>query len=398
MLEKIMGRGWSSKVGGRGIISFYRKVFWDSPAPRNLNWGWNYGSLLGFTLVIQIIRGLILSLFYVPGTMEDAFNSVQFIERDVNGGWLLRGIHMRGASSFFLYLYCHVGRGLYFGSYDNKKTWRMGVAILVLCMLEGFLGYVLPAGQMSYWGATVICNFLTVVPLVGETLLEYVLGGYRVSGLTLKRFFVVHFLAPFLIIILVIFHLVWAHEKGASNPLGVRPNEWSTLAPGFLYKDLIGLFLAEARAIIIISRFSWVFQEPTNSIIANPIYTPVHIQPEWYFLFAYSILRCVDTKTGGVILILLSVLALLVPIIWSRVGEERSYRGGLQFYPLCKIWYWMFVGTFLGLTFLGSQPPEEPFKILRRYLTVSYFSFFLLMPFIKRFDNWLLRVFIGANS
>nr|QGI24862.1 cytochrome b [Hiatella sp. J HML-2015]WMW23651.1 cytochrome b [Hiatella sp. J YW-2023] len=372
-------------------------MFWDSPAPMNLNWGWNYGSLLGFTLVVQIISGLILSLFYVPGSLEDAFDSVQFIERDVNGGWVLRGIHMSGASSFFLYLYCHVGRGLYFGSYDNKKTWSMGVLILLLCMLEGFLGYVLPAGQMSYWGATVICNFLTVIPLVGETLLEYVLGGYSVSGMTLKRFFVVHFLAPFLIAIMVVFHLLWAHEKGASNPLGASPNEWSSLAPGFLYKDLVGLFLGEVAVMVTMSMNSWVYMEPTNFIMANPMYTPVHIQPEWYFLFAYSILRCVDTKTGGVILMLLSVLSLLVPMAWSGVGEESNYSGGLHFYPLCKMWYWMFVGTFLGLTFLGSQPPEEPFKMLSRYLTVFYFSFFLLLPLVKSVDNWCLKVSLSGE-
>lgn len=192
-------------------------------------------------MIIQIISGLFLSLYYVPGSLKDAFDSIQFIERDVNRGWLLRGVHISGASSFFLFLYCHVGRGLYYGSYDHKKRWVMGIFILVLCMLEGFLGYVLPAGQISFWGATVICNFLTVVPLVGQTLLEYVLGGYRVSGLTLKRFFVVHFLAPFLIIILVLFHLIWVHEKGARNPLGVSCAEWVRLSPGYLYKDLLGL-------------------------------------------------------------------------------------------------------------------------------------------------------------
>nr|ABF60126.1 cytochrome b [Hiatella arctica] len=380
---------WESKVLKKGTLYFYRTIFWDSPAPSNLNWAWNFGSYLSCSLFVQILSGMLLSLYYVPGTMEDAFNSIQFIERDVNGGWILRSVHVAGASSFFFFMYCHVGRGLYYGSYKNFKAWSMGVAILALSMLEGFMGYVLPAGQMSFWGATVISNFLTVIPFFGDTLLKYVLGGYSVCDLTLSRFFVAHFLAPFLISLMVLFHLIWGHEKGASNPLGVSTTDWITLSPGYVFKDLAGGFFMESLVLGMFSSYSWLFQDPTNSIMANPMYTPVHIQPEWYFLFAYSILRCVDSKTGGVIMMLLSILVFLLPMVWGQLDEKKnqSMSSSLRFLPMCKAWYWMFVFSFLGLTFLGTQAPEEPFKMVSQVLSVMYYSFFLFFPFIKKVDS-----------
>nr|ANQ92702.1 cytochrome b [Anadara pilula] len=356
-----------------GLLEGVSKNIIDLPCPPNLNMFWNFGSLLGVFLMSQIGSGILLACHYVPSS-EGAFLSVAHIMRDVQSGWTIRFIHANGASFFFACLYVHVGRGLYYGSYLSQSGWNIGVVLLLISMAIAFTGYVLPWGQMSYWGATVIVNMFSAIPLVGGEVVEWMYGGFVVCDATLKRFFVFHFIMPLILVLIVVVHLLFLHETGASNPLGVS-TFFVPFHPYYSWKDLLGVSVAWFLLSVVCFFFPYLFMDPVNLIPANPMKTPPHIQPEWYFLFAYSILRAVPSKVGGIIALVMSVLILfLVPFF--HTGKFR----GLAFYPSCRVVFWWFVCNFIFLTWLGSMDVEEPFISAGQVSTCIYFSYFVVIP------------------
>lgn len=367
------------------VLKIINGALIDLPAPSNLSIWWNFGSLLGLCLVIQILTGLFLAIHYVSH-VELAFRSVIHIMRDVNYGWILRAVHANGASFFFICLYLHVGRGLYYSSYLYIHTWNIGVILLFLTIGTAFLGYVLPWGQISFWGATVITNLLSAIPYIGKRLVEWVWGGFAVDNATLTRFFAFHFLFPFIIAALTVLHLLFLHETGSNNPLGLnRDNEKVPFHFYFTLKDTVG-FIFLILALLFITIFDpQILTDPENFIPANPLVTPVHIQPEWYFLFAYAILRSIPNKLGGVIALVVSVLVLfLTPFLHK--GVFRS----LCFYPLSQIIFWIFVRIFILLTWIGRCPVEAPYEQIGQILTIFYFLYFLLLPVTQKVWDTIL--------
>nr|UVI60726.1 cytochrome b [Haliotis virginea] len=357
----------------------------DLPAPVNLSVWWNFGSLLGLCLVVQIVTGLFLSMHY-SAHVELAFSSVVHISRDVNYGWLLRAIHANGGSWFFICIYIHVGRGMYYGSHLNVHAWNVGVVLLLLTMATAFLGYVLPWGQMSFWGATVITNLFSAIPYIGGELVQWMWGGFAVDNATLVRFFSLHFLLPFGIVGMSVLHLLFLHEVGANNPLGV--NSDGDKVPFHFYhtvKDLVGFLVLLFFLMLLVFFDPFLLGDPENFIPANPLVTPVHIQPEWYFLFAYAILRSIPNKLGGVVALAMSVVILfVVPLFHS--GKSRSFC----FYPLNQVLFWCFVGVLLILTWIGACPVEPPFEGIGRVFTVLYFVYYLMSPMVQMmWDNIL---------
>ena len=347
----------------------------DLPAPSNLSVWWNFGSLLGLCLIIQILTGLFLAIHYTAH-IDIAFSSVIHISRDVSYGWLLRALHANGASWFFICLYFHIGRGLYYGSYLYQHTWNIGVILLFLTMGTAFLGYVLPWGQISFWGATVITNLLSAIPYLGKILVEWVWGGFAVDNATLTRFYSIHFLLPFIIAATRALHLLFLHETGSNNPLGLsRDRDKVPFHSYYSFKDLVG-FIALISMLSFLALFRpQLLTDPENFIPANPLVTPVHIQPEWYFLFAYAILRSIPNKLGGVIGLVASIAVLfLLPLTHS--GKSRS----LAFYPLNQVLFWTFIGIFFILTWIGACPVEAPYEQIGQVFTVLYFSYFILGP------------------
>lgn len=347
----------------------------DLPAPNNLSIWWNFGSLLGLCLIIQIATGLFLAMHYTPH-IELAFSSVAHISRDVNYGWLLRNLHANGASWFFICLYLHVGRGFYYGSYVNQETWNLGVILIILVMATAFIGYVLPWGQIRFWGATVITNLLSAIPYIGKSIVEWLWGGFAVDNATLNRFFALHFLLPFLIAGVSILHLLFLHQSGSNNPLGLNSN--SDKIPFHVYystKDLVG-FLILLSSLTAIALFSPnLLGDPENFIPANPLVTPIHIKPEWYFLWAYAILRSIPNKLGGVVAMFSALLIyLLVPIIYTQ-----KYRGNI-FYPLTQFIFWVFAANAILLTWIGGCPVEDPYETLGQIFTALYFILFMIIP------------------
>nr|NP_739970.1 cytochrome b [Allocyttus niger]Q8HLD2.1 RecName: Full=Cytochrome b; AltName: Full=Complex III subunit 3; AltName: Full=Complex III subunit III; AltName: Full=Cytochrome b-c1 complex subunit 3; AltName: Full=Ubiquinol-cytochrome-c reductase complex cytochrome b subunit [Allocyttus niger]BAC23566.1 cytochrome b [Allocyttus niger] len=346
----------------------------DLPTPINISVWWNFGSLLGLCLIAQILTGLFLAMHYTAD-IATAFSSVAHICRDVNYGWLIRNLHANGASFFFICLYLHVGRGLYYGSYLYKETWNIGVVLLLLVMMTAFVGYVLPWGQMSFWGATVITNLLSAVPYVGNTLVQWIWGGFSVDNATLTRFFAFHFLFPFIIAAMVLLHLLFLHETGSSNPTGINSGaDKIPFHPYFTYKDLFG-FVILLLALSILTLFSPnLLGDPDNFIPANPLVTPPHIKPEWYFLFAYAILRSIPNKLGGVLALLASILILMVvPLL------HTSKQRGLMFRPLTQILFWTLVADVAILTWIGGMPVEHPFITVGQVASVLYFALFLIL-------------------
>nr|YP_010963429.1 cytochrome b [Lefroyothrips lefroyi]WNL54544.1 cytochrome b [Lefroyothrips lefroyi] len=345
------------------------------PSPMNISLFWNFGSLLGVCLMIQILSGLFLAMHYVPNT-EMAFQSVIHICRDVNMGWFLRMLHANGASFFFICLFLHIGRGLYYESFFLTETWTLGVIIFFLTMASAFLGYVLPWGQMSFWGATVITNLLSAIPYLGQMLVYWIWGSFSVDNATLNRFFVFHFLFPFVVLMMVIFHLFFLHIKGSNNPMGVSSKSFKIpFSPFFTLKDLMGFLLFFIPLIFIISFFPYTLGDPDNFIIANPMVTPAHIKPEWYFLFAYAILRSIPNKLGGVIALVMSILILaFLPFM----KKSKKIQGN-QFKMINQILFWSLVTTFILLTWIGARPVEDPFVLVGQILTVVYFSLFFLI-------------------
>nr|QHQ98507.1 cytochrome b [Coleolaelaps cf. liui XFX-2019] len=350
------------------------KPLLNLPTPSNISYLWNLGSLLGVCLSFQIISGFFLSMHFFSST-DFAFSNVSHICRDINWGWFLRSIHANGASLFFILIFSHIGRGLFFKSYFFKLPWFSGILIFLILMATAFLGYVLPWGQMSYWGATVITNLLSAIPYIGNQMTFWLWGGFSVNNATLIRFFSLHFILPFIIIILVLSHIIFLHSSGSNNPMGC-PMDMDKIPfhPFFSWKDMLGFLLISFIFLFWCLLFPFLICDPENFIQANPLSTPPHIQPEWYFLFAYAILRSIPNKLGGVIALLMSILILL------SLPFSHSSKFSSKFSPFNKILFWSFVSIFIILTFLGACPVEEPFSSLSFSFTYFYFSFFFLTP------------------
>nr|AVN67742.1 cytochrome b [Eurycotis opaca] len=354
----------------------------DLPTPSNISAWWNFGSLLGLCLVIQVITGIFLAMHYCPN-IEMAFSSVNHICRDVNYGWLLRTLHANGASMFFICIYLHIGRGMYYGSYKFMHTWSVGVIILFLTMATAFVGYVLPWGQMSFWGATVITNLLSAIPYLGIDLVQWVWGGFAVDNATLNRFFTFHFLLPFIIMATVMIHLLFLHQTGSNNPTGLNSNfDKIPFHPYFTIKDIMGFIMLIMFLTILSLKEPYILGDPDNFTPANPLVTPVHIQPEWYFLFAYAILRSIPNKLGGVI-----ALAMSIAILFIMPLYKSKFRG-MQFYPINQIMFWLMTSIVILLTWIGARPVEDPYIITGQILTILYFMYYIIMPMMtKVWDN-----------
>nr|AFQ62397.1 cytochrome b [Kateretes pedicularius] len=351
----------------------------DLPSPSNISTLWNFGSLLGLCLMIQILTGLFLAMHYCPN-VELAFNSVAHICRDVNYGWLIRTLHANGASFFFICLYIHIGRGLYYGSFKLIMTWMIGVTIFFCVMGTAFLGYVLPWGQMSFWGATVITNLVSAIPYLGTMIVQWIWGGFAVDNATLTRFFTFHFLFPFIVSALVIIHLLFLHQTGSNNPIGTNSDiDKVPFHPYFSLKDSVG-FITMTMALIWLTLLNpYLLGDPDNFIPANPLVTPIHIQPEWYFLFAYAILRSIPNKLGGVLALVFSIAILyIIPFI------NKSKFQSLQFYPMNKMLFWILVNIVFLLTWIGARPVEDPYILIGQILTVTYFFCYLMNPILTK--------------
>lgn len=359
------------------ILRLANSYLVDSPQPVNLSYLWNFGSLLAFCLVIQIITGVTLAMHYNPSVAE-AFNSVEHIMRDVNNGWLVRYLHSNTASAFFFLVYLHIGRGMYYGSYRAPRTlvWTIGTVIFILMMATAFLGYVLPYGQMSLWGATVITNLMSAIPWVGQDIVEFIWGGFSVNNATLNRFFSLHFVLPFVLAALALMHLIVLHDTaGSGNPLGVSGNyERISFAPYFIFKDLITIFIF----IFVLSLFVFfmpnVLGDSENYVMANPMQTPPAIVPEWYLLPFYAILRSIPNKLLGVIAMFSAILILLLLPI-TDVSRSR----GMQFRPLSKVMFYIFISNFLILMQLGAKHVESPFIEFGQLSTLLYFLYFSII-------------------
>nr|ALO77377.1 cytochrome b [Clanoptilus assimilis] len=361
------------------LIKIINNSLVDLPTPSNITTMWNFGSLLGLCLIIQILTGIFLAMHYCAN-INMAFNSVIHICRDVNYGWLLRTIHANGASFFFICLYFHVGRGMYYSSFKLTETWLIGVTILFVTMATAFLGYVLPWGQMSFWGATVITNLISAIPYLGMSIVQWIWGGFAVDNATLTRFFTFHVLFPFIIAALVIIHLLFLHQTGSNNPLGMNSNlDKIPFHPYFSFKDIQGFLIMTFLLIFLTLLSPYYLGDPDNFTPANPMVTPTHIKPEWYFLFAYAILRSIPNKLGGVMALVMSIAILyFLPFMYNMNMQSSN------FYPISKFLFWFFVCIVILLTWIGARPVEDPYVMVGQILTVVYFIYFLMnMIFIK---------------
>jgi len=369
----------------------------DSPQPSNISYLWNFGSLLAFCLIIQIITGVTLGMHYVPNISE-AFDSVEHIMRDVNNGWLVRYLHFNTASAFFFLVYLHIGRGLYYGSYKAPRTlvWTIGTVLFICMMATAFLGYVLPYGQMSLWGATVITNLMSAIPWIGQDIVQFIWGGFSVNNATLNRFFALHFVLPFVLAALALMHLIALHDSsGSSNPLGVSGNyDRLPMHPYFIFKDLITIFLFILVLSIFVFFMPNVLGDSENYVMANPMQTPPAIVPEWYLLPFYAILRSIPNKLLGVIAMFAAILALLI-LPFTDLSKLR----GNQFRPLSKIAFFIFVANFLILMQLGAKHVESPFIELGQISTALYFAHFIfIIPFVTLLENSLIDLSLSESK
>uniref|UniRef100_UPI00315CF9A5 cytochrome b n=1 Tax=Pachyscia longicauda TaxID=3127882 RepID=UPI00315CF9A5 len=359
------------------LIKIMNNSLIDLPTPTNISTWWNFGSMLGICLVMQIITGMFLAMHYTPN-IELAFNSVSHICRDVNNGWLMRTLHANGASMFFICIYMHVGRGLYYGSYKYVQTWTSGVIMLLMLMMTAFMGYVLPWGQMSFWGATVITNLLSAMPYLGVELVKWVWGGFAVDNATLNRFFTIHFLMPFVLAAMMMIHLLFLHQTGSNNPMGLKSNnDKIPFHPYFSFKDMVSFIMMIAMLTLLTLTEPYLLSDPDNFNPANPLVTPNHIQPEWYFLFAYAILRSIPNKLGGVIALMMSIMILFI------MPMNKSNFQGNNFYPINQITFWLMMMTTTLLTTMGAKPVEEPYIMMSQVLTIMYFLYFISDNIIK---------------
>jgi ubiquinol-cytochrome c reductase cytochrome b subunit len=359
------------------LLKIINNALVDLPAPSNISRWWNFGSLLGLCLILQIATGIFLSIHYTADTTI-AFSSVNHICRDVNYGWILRTLHANGASFFFICIYLHVGRGIYYGSYKYLYTWIVGVILFFLTIGTAFIGYVLPWGQISFWGATVITNLLSAIPYIGTDLVQWLWGGFAVDNATLVRFFSFHFLFPFIIAAFTIIHLLFLHQTGSNNPLGINRNsDKIPFHPYFSYKDIFGFVIILIFLTFLVLIAPYALGDPDNFIPANPLVTPPHIQPEWYFLFAYAILRSIPNKLGGVIALVISIAILFILPFTNKFTFQSS-----QFYPINQILFWIITITVILLTWIGARPVEDPYILTGQLLTVIYFLYFIVNPLI----------------
>lgn len=367
------------------LIKIINNVLIDLPSPNNLSIWWNFGSLLGLCLIIQIITGLFLAIHYTPH-IDTAFSSVAHIARDVNYGWLLRNLHANGASWFFICLYLHIGRGIYYSSYLQLETWNIGVILFIATIATAFIGYVLPWGQIRFWGATVITNLFSAIPYIGKTLVLWLWGGFAVDNATLNRFFALHFFLPFIIAALAAIHILFLHQTGSNNPLGINSN--SDKIPFHWYyrsKDTLGIFIILLTLIALVIFAPNIFADPENFTPANPLVTPIHIKPEWYFLWAYAILRSIPNKLGGVLAIFSAILILFTLPITFYQNTKRT-----AIYIPSQTIFWTLVSIFILLTWIGGRPVEAPYEALGQVFTTIFFIYFIVSPFIYKLWDTLL--------
>nr|YP_009489693.1 cytochrome b [Falcidens acutargatus]AWH02125.1 cytochrome b [Falcidens acutargatus] len=364
------------------VFKIVNNVMVDLPSPSSISLWWNMGSLLGLCLVVQILTGVFLS-FHYSAHSDFSFDSVTHISQNVALGWFFRSIHVNGGTLFFVCMYIHMGRSLFYGSYLNTMTWSVGVLLFILTMATAFLGYVLPWGQMSFWGATVITSLFSAIPYVGASLVEWLWGGYALTGVTLTRFYSLHFLLPFVIIAFTMVHIMFLHQSGSSNPLGVLSNsDKIPFHPYYSSKDIMGFAFAFFFLFYVSLYWPVFLCEADNFYYANPLVTPSHIQPEWYFLYVYAILRSIPNKLGGVVALASSILVLfLLPFL--HFGKYKSH----SLYPLSQVMFWGFVSTFMLLTWIGARPVEDPYILIGQILTFLYFAYFLFLPFLQVIED-----------
>nr|AVN68352.1 cytochrome b [Euphyllodromia sp. Z257] len=367
------------------LLSMINNALVDLPTPSNISSWWNFGSLLGICLMMQIMTGIFLAMHYCS-SIDLSFYSVNHIYRDMNYGWLMRTIHANGASMFFICIYLHIGRGIYYNSYKFLYTWTVGVLILFFMMATAFMGYVLPWGQMSFWGATVITNLLSAIPYLGTDLVQWIWGGFAVDNPTLNRFFTFHFLLPFVILAMVMIHLLFLHQTGSNNPLGLNSNiDKIPFHPYFSIKDLLGMIMMIMILSLVTLKYPFILGDPDNFIPANPLVTPLHIKPEWYFLFAYAILRSIPNKLGGVIALMMSIAILFfLPL-------NKSNFQGMKFYPLNQLLFWFMVNIVMLLTWIGANPVEPPYILIGQILTILYFLYYLLSFYMYNIWEKLIK-------
>jgi ubiquinol-cytochrome c reductase cytochrome b subunit len=378
----------SLRILNRPIINILNDHLIDYPTPLNINYMWNFGSMAGLFLVIQILTGVFLAMHYTPH-IDLAFLSVEHIMRDVNNGWLIRYLHANGASFFFFVVYVHIARGLYYGSYQKPRgfTWILGVILLILMMATAFMGYVLPWGQMSFWAATVITNLFSAFPFIGEAVVSWLWGGFSVDNATLNRFFSFHYLLPFLIAAVTIIHLAVLHQNGSNNPLGINGAiDKISFFPYFVFKDVFSWLIIALFFSLFVYFVPNYLGHTDNYIEANPMVTPAHIVPEWYFLPMYAILRSIPHKLGGVIAMFAALLILLI-LPYVGVSETRSST----FRILHRYFFWIFTLNFIILGWIGGCAPESPYLEIGQIATVFYFGYFLfIIPILGFLEKTLL--------